>query len=284
MQARPYEFRRLGHPACPHRVQLDAADHGQDESLAVDKARPEPAFPQRTRAPMSQVEPLHAALRCIAHGAGNGSCHCGRDQQVHVIAHQHMGMRMHALAREGRREQLIRSRASMNAAARFTPCWVMCIGTPVISNRATLGMADCNRRDVQAACSTRWQPSAGQGRCCVQERADPDVGSTPSVPLLQSPYSMDSRWTQLHAGCRARPARPRSPSPSEGRSAQSGVAQRGQSLEGAETALARDPVPLLQAGSIDSTENGGASSKPSPKMVAGAVPIRTSPLPRASSR
>mgnify|MGYP001553729568 CR=1 FL=1 len=76
----------------PHRVQLNITMYRKQIPVIVDQAGFEPALPECAAAAVLPIEGLHITLAEVAQGEGNSARLVRVGEQVHVIAHQDVGV------------------------------------------------------------------------------------------------------------------------------------------------------------------------------------------------
>lgn len=81
-----------------NRVEFDVAVRGEQVAIRVDQAGLETSFPQRSAASMAAVECGDIGLAELAHGQRHRSWLAGADEQMHVVAHQHVGVDAQAVS------------------------------------------------------------------------------------------------------------------------------------------------------------------------------------------
>jgi hypothetical protein len=77
---------------CPYRVEFDVALTGKQVRLGIDQAGAEAPLPQSACTLIGMVDVLHIALSDTLHQARWAIGTLGRQQQMHVIGHQHIGV------------------------------------------------------------------------------------------------------------------------------------------------------------------------------------------------
>ena len=82
-----------------NRVELDIPIRGEQVAVRVDQTGFEASFPQRSSASMATVESGDISLTQLAHAQRYLAGPVGTDEQVHVIAHQNVGVDAQAVAR-----------------------------------------------------------------------------------------------------------------------------------------------------------------------------------------
>lgn len=98
MHARPVVmFGSLDHGGT-HRIELDIPIRGEQVVIRVDQAGLEASFPQRSAASMATVEGSDVSLTQLTHGQRYLARGFGADEQVHMIAHQHVGVDAQAVS------------------------------------------------------------------------------------------------------------------------------------------------------------------------------------------
>ena len=90
--AGPGVIRRRLSQAGAHRVEVDVNHAGQQVALGLDQRRSVAPFPQSAAAAMAVVEIAHIAAANGLHHPGHAVRCVGRNQQMKVIAHQHVSM------------------------------------------------------------------------------------------------------------------------------------------------------------------------------------------------
>ena len=99
--ARPGMLRRRCHHRCPYGIELDIAIAAKQVGFRVDEAGLVAALPQRAAAAVSRIEGRDICSPQFSHHARDSPCGFRRNQQVHVVAHQHIGVDPAAVARSG---------------------------------------------------------------------------------------------------------------------------------------------------------------------------------------
>ena len=89
---RPSIVSRTPHHVCPYRIQLDTVAAGQNIIFILRQTRLEPTFPQRTTTPVRSIDVLHITPPKILHHQCGTVGSSWRNQQMHMIGHQHIGM------------------------------------------------------------------------------------------------------------------------------------------------------------------------------------------------
>jgi hypothetical protein len=127
----------------PHRAQLDIAHVRQDIVIFLRQARTKPPHPKRPATPVSPVEILHIALPHRLHQPPGAIRRIRRNQQMHMIRHQHIGMDVAAVLsriltqpKAVKLEILRRGKANL----RLLPRWMIWTGTPARQIRGRRGM------------------------------------------------------------------------------------------------------------------------------------------------
>lgn len=82
-----------------NRVELDIPIRGEQVAVRVDQTGFEASFPQRSSASMATVESGDISLTQLAHAQRYLAGPVGTDEQVHVIAHQNVGVDAQTVAR-----------------------------------------------------------------------------------------------------------------------------------------------------------------------------------------
>jgi len=82
----------MGDEAGAHRIEFYVAVTGHEVGFTVDQMRLELAFPQRPRSPVRSVDNPDILSANVLHHGRNGARLRGRDQQMHVVGHQHISM------------------------------------------------------------------------------------------------------------------------------------------------------------------------------------------------
>lgn len=99
MHAGPVVMLRMLDHRGANGVELDIAVRGKKVVIRVDQAGFEASFPQRSGASMAVVEGRHIRLAKLAHGQRYLARLVGTDEQMHVIAHQNVGVNSQAMFR-----------------------------------------------------------------------------------------------------------------------------------------------------------------------------------------
>src|SRR5574343_998348 len=89
---RPTILGRMRHHTGPNRIHLDIALASQQITLLLDQAGAESSLPQRARTAISSIHILHIALPQSLHQHPHSITGSRRQQQMHMISHQHIGV------------------------------------------------------------------------------------------------------------------------------------------------------------------------------------------------
>jgi len=92
---------RRCHPRCPHGIELDIAIAAKQVRFRADEAGLVAAFPQRPAAAVSRIEGGYIRSPQVLHHACDSACGFRRNQQMHMVAHQHIGVDPAVVARSG---------------------------------------------------------------------------------------------------------------------------------------------------------------------------------------
>ena len=90
--ARPGIIRRVGDHGRPDWVYLDVALAQQEIRLGLHQGGFVPAVPEGSCAPVAVVDVLHVPAPHGDNDPRNRSGACGRNQQMDVVGHQHVGV------------------------------------------------------------------------------------------------------------------------------------------------------------------------------------------------
>ena len=94
------------HHAGTYRIEFDVPLAGEQITVVLYQAGVVPALPQGAGAPVQSVDGLHVLATQGLHDAGDGGGPGGRDQQVHVVGHQHVGVDVALVPARGGRQYL----------------------------------------------------------------------------------------------------------------------------------------------------------------------------------
>lgn len=94
--AQPGKARRIVGDTGTDRVEVDVANAAQQVGVIVDQAGLAAAFPQGACAAVAGIELANVLAAELLHEGGDGARLRRRDEQVHVVVHQHVGMQLAA--------------------------------------------------------------------------------------------------------------------------------------------------------------------------------------------
>lgn len=98
MHARPAILGWQCHHAGAYRIEFDVAHDRVHIPFGLYQAGLEPPLPQDSAAPVPDVEGLHIQLAAETHRRKHCASLIRRDQQMHVVVHQHKRMHPHSKA------------------------------------------------------------------------------------------------------------------------------------------------------------------------------------------
>ncbi len=90
--AGPAVIARMTDHLRPHGIQLDVAVTGQHIVLFLRHPGSKASLPQRPAAPIGTIDVLHIALAQVLHQQRSAVGFLRREQQVHMVGHQHVGV------------------------------------------------------------------------------------------------------------------------------------------------------------------------------------------------